>query len=52
MGEIANCKIYESPDRPMDCGLFPEAPPIMFKDCGFYFLDTWEDNRIVRPMRI
>ncbi len=51
MGEIANCKIHDK-ERPIDCELFPEAPPIMFEDCGFYFLDTREDNRIVKPMEI
>lgn len=51
MGEKATCKIHDE-ERSVDCELFPEAPPIMFKDCGFYFLDTWKDNRIVRPMEI
>lgn len=52
MGEIATCKIYDSLDRPSDCGLFPEAPPIMIEGCGYYFLDTWENNRIVRERQV
>lgn len=50
MGEIATCLIHNSPDRPNKCKWFPEMPPIprAFKDCGFYFLDTWENNKIVK----
>ena len=49
MGNPVTCKIFNSPDRPLKCKLFPEMPPIpkQFKECGYYFLDTWEDNRIV-----
>lgn len=42
----AICTIYEK--RPLRCVVFPEAPPILIESCGFYFLDTWEDNRIVK----
>lgn len=42
----AICKIYN--DRPLKCILFPQAPPILTETCGFYFLDTWENNRIVK----
>ena len=47
---VAVCLIYKQADRPLRCKLFPEMPPIPkeFKDCGFYFLDTWEDNKIVK----
>lgn len=45
-GVIAICKIYVS--RPPRCKLFPQAPPILAETCGFYFLDTWENNRIVK----
>ena len=50
VGEPATCKIYDSPDRPLRCKLFPEMPPIPreFEKCGYYFLDTWEDNRVVK----
>jgi len=46
MGQPATCKIHDK-ERPSKCGWFPEAPPIIFEKCGYYFLDTWEDNRIV-----
>ena len=52
MGEVATCKIHDSPDKPSDCELFPEAPPIMIKGCGYYFLDIWENNRIVREREV
>ena len=49
MGEkIATCKTYGSKDRPIRCVLFPEMPPILHDDCGYYFLDTWEDNKVVK----
>jgi len=46
MGEPATCMIHDK-ERPPKCEWFPEAPPIIFGKCGYYFLDTWEDNRIV-----
>lgn len=45
-GEVAICKIYE--DRPERCRLFPQAPPILISKCGYYFLDTWENNKVVK----
>jgi TPP-dependent indolepyruvate ferredoxin oxidoreductase alpha subunit len=42
----AVCTIYET--RPQRCVVFPEAPPILHKGCGFWFLDTWEDNKKVK----
>jgi len=42
----AVCSIYNN--RPKRCKVFPEAPPILNPDCGFYFVDTWENNRIVK----
>ena len=48
VGSLATCKIYDSPDRPLKCRLFPEMPSLKpNKRCGYYFLDTWEDNRRV-----
>ena len=47
MGEPATCLIHDK-ERPPKCEWFPEAPPIIFEKCGYYFLDTWEDNRIVK----
>ena len=46
MGEPAICLIHDK-ERPSKCEWFPEAPPIIFEKWGYYFLDTWEDNRIV-----
>lgn len=44
--ESAVCAIYgEHPDA---CKLFPQAPPILTEKCGFYFLDTWEENKTVK----
>jgi len=43
---MAICTIYD--DRPDRCRVFPEAPPILHKECGFYFLDTYENNQIVK----
>jgi len=40
------CTIHDK-ERPDKCGWFPQAPPIIFEKCGYYFLDTWEDNRVV-----
>lgn len=42
----AICSIYKN--RPQRCIVFPEAPPILTKTCGYYFVDTWENNRIVK----
>jgi len=47
-GNPATCLIHDG-ERPNKCEWFPQAPPIIFKDCGYYFLDTWENNRVVGP---
>lgn len=47
-GKKAICKIFSKPERPLRCKLFPEMPPIPFKSCGYYFLDKWENNKIVK----
>jgi len=47
---IAVCTIYE--DRFFKCRNWPCVPPIMIKGCGFYFIDTWENNRIVEQGKI
>jgi len=43
----ATCVIHDDPNRPMKCILFPANPPIVFEGCGYYFLDLWENKRIV-----
>jgi hypothetical protein len=45
-GNIAACKIYEN--RYARCRRFPQNPPILIKKCGYYFLDTWENNKPVK----
>jgi len=47
-GKKATCLIHGNEERPLKCKIFPSAPPIIHKECGFYFLDTWENNRIVK----
>lgn len=42
------CGIFGSSERPAKCINFPQAPPILNEKCGFYFLDTWENNKIVK----
>jgi hypothetical protein len=37
--------------RPSKCPSYPQAPPIIYKSCGYYFYDTW-NNKIVRPGEI
>lgn len=49
---IGICKIYNHPDRPSRCVNFPAAPPVMIKECSFYFIDTWDNNRIIFPREI
>lgn len=46
---LAICTIYDKREgtRP-ECIVFPEAPPILVESCGFYFLDTWQNNRPVK----
>lgn len=43
---LAICSIQET--KPMRCVVFPEAPPILHEGCGYHFLDTYENNRIVK----
>lgn len=47
-GEKYRCGRYHSPDRPEKCKNFPQAPPILNPDCGYYFLDRWENDRVVK----
>lgn len=51
-GKIAICNIYNNPNRPLRCKLFPESPPIpsQFDKCGYYFIDTWNNDEIVKDM--
>lgn len=42
------CLIHDDPDRPDKCKLFPEMPPILHDECGYSFIDLWDDNKIVK----
>jgi len=44
---IATCLIYKQ-KRELKCTIFPDAPPILHEGCGYWFIDTWEDNKIVK----
>jgi len=44
---ITTCKIYDSPDRPSKCGIYPGNPPILNPDCGYYFIDRWSNDKII-----
>jgi hypothetical protein len=44
---LATCLIHEE-ERPLRCSLYPANPPIIHDGCGYYFLDTYEDNKIVK----
>ena len=43
-----NCKIHKSKERPLRCKLYPSNPPITHLECGYYFIDKWDNNKIVR----
>jgi hypothetical protein len=49
---IATCKIFNSSERPLRCKWFPQAPPILIEKCGYYFIDTWENNRVVKAKEV
>ena len=40
-------EIVGEDNREPKCEPFPQAPPILNERCGFYFIDTWEDDRVV-----
>lgn len=40
------CRIYNSKDRPRKCKLFPANPPIIFENCGYYFIDKVDNRRL------
>ncbi len=47
-GDKAICLVFEKPERCDRCLTFPQAPPVVFKTCEYYFRDTWEDDRVVK----
>lgn len=42
------CTIFNEKERHVRCILYPDGPPIIHKDCGYWFIDTWENNKIVK----
>lgn len=38
-GNCATCKIHDDIKREEKCRIFPANPPIVFKNCGYYFID-------------
>ena len=51
-GDTAICKIYNDPDRPEKCKLFPEMPPILNPRCGYWFVDRWDNDRVLRAREV
>ena len=51
-GDTYTCLIHDDPNKPKKCGLFPELPPILFKTCGYYFIDNWNNNKVLRYMEV
>ena len=47
-----DCLLFGKPERPECCKSFPQAPPVMFEKCSYYFKDKWENNRIVKVKEI
>lgn len=45
---IATCLIHNDPNRPLKCVIYPYGPPIIFDTCGYYFIDTLDNNKIIR----
>ncbi len=51
-GKKWQCLIHSNSNRPQRCKSFPQVPPIIFKTCGYYFLDKWNNNKIIKPGEI
>lgn len=39
------CTTHDN-SRPMKCKLFPQCPPIIFKKCGYYFIDKVDNKKL------
>jgi len=48
---IGICKIYDKPNRSEKCKLFPANPPIIFEECGYYFVDKI-DGRVLKAHEV
>lgn len=44
----STCKIHKSEDRPEKCKVYPGNPPIVHPECGYYFVDRWDNGRKVK----
>ena len=44
------CAIYGQENRPKKCIIFPSGPPITHSKCGYYFLDSWNNNKITKEI--
>jgi hypothetical protein len=44
---LATCLIHEE-ERPLRCSLYPANPPIVHEGCGYWFIDLYENNKIVK----
>jgi hypothetical protein len=44
-GEKATCLIFGKDERPMRCIWHPQLPPIIIEGCGYYFIDTWNNDK-------
>ena len=51
-GDTATCKIYGDPSRPEKCELFPEMPPILNPRCGYWFVDKWSNDKVLRVREV
>lgn len=50
-GGFATCGRHGN-GQPEKCVLYPEVPPLVSRRCGFWFVDTFEENRVIRPGEI
>ena len=42
------CGLFYSDKRPLKCKLYPDDPPVKNPECGYYWLDRWENDKIVK----
>lgn len=42
----ARCAIHDEADFPERCKLYPSLPPIIFKTCGFSFVDLVDGTEL------
>lgn len=42
------CGLFHSKDRPLRCKLFPEDPPVLNPSCGYFWLDLWNGEKLVK----